>query len=193
MKLSKRTSIQKLDKTSNVKKLSTVSKNWIVPAKRESVTNKKNIDPEYLRTQYKGTILRTSKAHEQGKLFWGTTTTYEAQGTVIHPQEFEQEQRKVRNTREPSSLAIKKYRPTSYNNQVPGWLIVHKWCPNVFYPQEGTSILKKRRVPLDKRSLCITRSTTGNNNNVIPWTTGRKPTRHFQAKQVSNLFSDDEE
>ncbi len=130
---------------------------YAVPAIKDTVQHITNIDPLYLHTE-SGPKICESRPHYQGDIFWGTVTSYHPIGTVLPIQQTVQVPRRVRNTRKPHYLAVKKVRATSYNNVVRGW-VKTQWNPKYFYPKKGTSILKKRRhqlkskpvLPVEKR------------------------------------------
>ena len=147
-------SIEICDKTSGVKRLARVqdrSDPFVqVPPKSETVECICNIAPEYLRTP-QGLVLCNSRAHYQGKIYWGTVTTYELQGTAVNPQEPVQVPRRVHDLSKPFYLAVEKARRTKWSRVVRGWVKRHEWDHRIYYPKTGTSILKKRKFPLDRR------------------------------------------
>jgi hypothetical protein len=118
-------SIDVIDKTTGVKRTGRRYSIFRtrVPKLQDTVQSVRNIAPEYT-----GFVLSSSKVHGPGTVYWDTATTYEQPGTITNPAELIQVRRPPRGGL--STLRTK------------------KWDTDVFYPKEGTSILKKRRFPL---------------------------------------------
>ena len=133
----------------------------LVPKVSDTVVEIKNIAPDYLRfiddNGQKQQKLLSSRVHYQGKIFWGTTSTYHPTGTEINSEPV-QVPRKVRHTYRPQYLAKpinKKYKRFSTGQTVPGWLETYEWSHKYFYPKEGGKILKKRKFPLSRKPTII--------------------------------------
>lgn len=157
-----------------------------VPTVDETVEHVENIDPDtYWPETETSPKIHASRIHLQGKIYWGTVTTYYPRDTVLPPSEPVQVPRKARDTAKPHYLAIKKVRPTSYHNIVPGW-IKTQWNPTYFYPKKGTGILKKRKSPLEQGTPWLRGCETRNIQRVRQTTTGKRKRGLFAD-------SDDEE
>jgi hypothetical protein len=103
-----------------------LSKQQQVPAIQDTTVEVKDISTEYI---YKNTgckvsvpFVLQSRAHIQGKIYWGTVQIYHPKGTVLGKQQREKVPRRVRNTRK----AV-------------------EWYNKYYYPKTGTCILKRRR------------------------------------------------
>jgi hypothetical protein len=130
-----------------------------VPSFATAVPSTRNIAPEYT-----GYILQSSKVHTPCTVYWDTATTYEQPGTIVSPEEFLQVRRTPRR-----GLNI----------------LRSKWDCNVYYPKEGTSILKKRRFPLDRT---VTRFLKSNNASKIHLTKAKHPAK-LQQEQFSSVLA----
>ena len=143
-----------IDKTSNCKRLERVQdktkEEYQVPHKSEVVECIYNIRPTYTHTG-EGLVLCHSRNHFQGTIFWSTVTTYELKGTAVYPQQPVQVHAQVRNLQKPYYLAKCKIKKTTYSNVQRGWAPRYEWNHEIFYPKVGTSILKTRKFPLDRK------------------------------------------
>jgi hypothetical protein len=130
-----------------------------VPSLATAVPSTRNIAPEYT-----GYILQSSKVHTPGTVYWDTATTYEQPGTIVRPKEFLQVRRTPRR-----GLNI----------------LRSKWDCNVYYPKEGTSILKKRRFPLDRT---VTRFLNSKNASCVQIKKAKHPAK-LQQEHFSSVLA----
>jgi hypothetical protein len=130
-----------------------------VPRLAKAIPSIRNIAPEYT-----GSTLQSSKVHTPGTVYWDTATTYEQPGTIISPTEFIQVRRTPRR-----GLNI----------------LRSKWDCNVYYPKEGTSILKKRRFPLDRTVTRFFKSKNALNNTL---TKAKHPVK-LQQEHFSSVLA----